>query len=112
MGIILSSAGLTEQGLIDSSHDRSFRQGIQPEHKSTRLTGAEVAATDDRRWIDHICLGGHARHGHSWPYCLRSDQAALRSCTRTWAAEFKDRSIRANTLSRRAKREYIARINR
>ena len=42
---------------------------------------------------------GHALHGPGNHSTYAATKAALRSYPRTWAAEFKDSGLRANTLS-------------
>jgi NAD(P)-dependent dehydrogenase (short-subunit alcohol dehydrogenase family) len=97
--IIVSSAGITEQGYIDS---------ITPEHfdKVFNLNGrAPVFLVNKLLPLmtggGSIILVSSAMHvkgipGHT---AYAASKAALRSYARTWAAEFKDRGIRVNTLS-------------
>ena len=63
---------------------------------------------DPRRWrrpeakgkIDVVVSSlGHALHGPGNHSTYAATKAALRSYPRTWAAEFKDSGLRANTLS-------------
>ena len=97
--VVLSSAGITEQGAIDS---------LTPEHfdKVFNLNGrAPVFLVNKLLPLmtggGSIILVGSAMHvmgvpGHT---AYAATKAALRSYARTWAAEFKDRGIRANVLS-------------
>jgi NAD(P)-dependent dehydrogenase (short-subunit alcohol dehydrogenase family) len=97
--IIVSSAGITEQGYIDS---------IKPDHfdKVFNLNGrAPVFLVNKLLPLmtrgGSIILVSSAMHvmgipGHT---AYAASKAALRSYARTWAAEFKDRGIRVNTLS-------------
>ncbi len=97
--IIVSNAGITEQGLIDS---------LTPEHfdKVFNLNGrAPVFLVNKLLPLmtgkGSIILVGSGMHlmgipGHT---AYAATKAALRSYARTWAAEFKDRGIRVNTLS-------------
>jgi NAD(P)-dependent dehydrogenase (short-subunit alcohol dehydrogenase family) len=97
--IVLSNAGITEQGMLDS---------ITPEHfdKVFNLNGrAPVFLVNKLLPLmtagGSIILVGSAMHlmgipGHT---AYAATKAALRSYARTWAAEFKDRGIRVNTLS-------------
>ena len=82
---------------------------ITPEHydrvfalntKAPLFPRAEVAADDGQWRIDHPRGLGYALHGPGEPLGLRGHQGG--SCvpmSRTWAAEFKDSGIRANTPS-------------
>jgi NAD(P)-dependent dehydrogenase (short-subunit alcohol dehydrogenase family) len=97
--IIVSSAGITEQGSIDS---------LTPEHfdKVFNLNGrAPVFLVQKLLPLmtggGSIILVSSAMHlmGISGHTVYAATKAALRSYTRTWAAEFKDRGIRVNTLS-------------
>ncbi len=97
--IIVASAGITEQGYIDT---------LTPEHfdKVFNLNGrAPVFLVNKLLPLmtgkGSIVLVGSGMHlmgipGHT---AYAATKAALRSYARTWAAEFKDRGIRVNTLS-------------
>jgi len=97
--IIVSNAGITEQGYIDT---------ITPEHfdKVFNLNGrAPVFLVNKLLPLmtggGSIILVSSAMHlmgiaGHT---AYAATKASLRSYARTWAAEFKDRGIRVNTLS-------------
>jgi NAD(P)-dependent dehydrogenase (short-subunit alcohol dehydrogenase family) len=99
VNIIVASAGITEQGYIDT---------ITPEHfdKVFNLNGrAPVFLVNKLLPLmsrgGSIILISSAMHvmgipGHT---AYAATKAALRSYARTWAAEFKDRGIRVNTLS-------------
>ena len=97
--IIVSSAGITEQGSIDS---------LTPDHfdKVFNLNGrAPVFLVQKLLPLmtkgGSIILVSSAMHGMGIPghTAYAASKAALRSYARTWAAEFKDRGIRANTLT-------------
>lgn len=97
--IIVSSAGITEQGEIDS---------ITPQHfdRVFNLNGRAPVFLVNKllplmKGSGSIILVSSAMHlmgipGHT---AYAATKAAMRSYARTWAAEFKDRGIRVNTLS-------------
>lgn len=99
VNIIVASAGITEQGYIDT---------ITPEHfdKVFNLNGRAPVFLVNKSLLlmsrgGSIILISSAMHvmgipGHT---AYAATKAALRSYARTWAAEFKDRGIRVNTLS-------------
>jgi NAD(P)-dependent dehydrogenase (short-subunit alcohol dehydrogenase family) len=97
--IIVSNAGLTEQALIDSvtpdHFDRTFNLNARaPVFLVQKLLPLMTGGGS-------IILVSSAMHvmgipGHT---AYAATKAALRSYARTWAAEFKDRGIRVNTLS-------------
>ena len=97
--VIVSSAGITEQGNIDALTPEHFdkvfnlnaRAPVFLVNKLLPLMGKDGS----------IILVGSAMHvmgvpGHT---AYAATKAALRSYVRTWAAEFKNRGIRANVLS-------------
>ena len=97
--IVVSSAGITEQGQIDS---------LTPDHfdKVFSLNGRAPVFLVQKllplmTGVGSIILVSSAMHsmgiaGHT---AYAASKAALRSYARTWAAEFKNRGIRVNTLS-------------
>ncbi|HEY1993011.1 MAG TPA: SDR family oxidoreductase [Edaphobacter sp.] len=97
--IIVSNAGLTEQASIDT---------LTPEHfDKTFNLNARAPVFLVQKLLPlmtgggSIILVGSGMHvmgipGHT---AYAATKAALRSYARTWAAEFKDRGIRVNTLS-------------
>jgi NAD(P)-dependent dehydrogenase (short-subunit alcohol dehydrogenase family) len=97
--IIVSNAGLTEQALIDSvtpdHFDRTFNLNARaPVFLVQKLLPLMTGGGS-------IILVSSAMHvmgipGHT---AYAATKAALRSYARTWAAEFKGRGIRVNTLS-------------
>jgi NAD(P)-dependent dehydrogenase (short-subunit alcohol dehydrogenase family) len=97
--IIVSNAGLTEQASIDTltpeHFDRTFNLNARaPVFLVQKLLPLMTGGGS-------IILVGSGMHvmgipGHT---AYAATKAALRSYTRTWAAEFKDRGIRVNTLS-------------
>ncbi|MEH1845274.1 MAG: SDR family oxidoreductase [Nostoc sp.] len=97
--IIVSNAGLTEQALIDSltpdHFDKTFNLNAKaPVFLVQKLLPLMIGGGS-------IVLVGSAMHvmgipGHT---AYAATKAALRSYARTWAAEFKGRGIRVNTLS-------------
>ena len=97
--VIVSSAGITEQGAIDTltpSHfDKVFNlNGRAPVFLVQKLLPLMTG-------VGSIILVSSAMHsmgiaGHT---AYAASKAALRSYARTWAAEFKNRGIRVNTLS-------------
>jgi NAD(P)-dependent dehydrogenase (short-subunit alcohol dehydrogenase family) len=97
--IIVSSAGITEQGQIDSltpdHFDKVFNlNGRAPVFLVQKLL---PLMTD----VGSIILVSSAMHGMGMTghTAYAASKAALRSYARTWAAEFKNRGIRVNTLS-------------
>ena len=97
--IIVSSAGITEQGYIDSltpdHFDKVFNlNGRAPVFLVNKLLplmtrGGSIILISSAMHV--MGIPGHTAYAAS--------KAALRSYARTWAAEFKDRGIRVNTLS-------------
>jgi NAD(P)-dependent dehydrogenase (short-subunit alcohol dehydrogenase family) len=97
--IILSSAGITEQGLIDSLTPDHFDKVFNLNGRAPVFLVQKLLPLMTRG--GSIILVSSAMHlmgipGHT---AYAATKAALRSYARTWAAEFKDRGIRANTLS-------------
>ena len=97
--IIVSNAGITEQGQIDS---------LTPEHFDWVFNlNARAPVFLVQKLLPlmtgggSIILVGSAMHVMGIPChtAYAATKAALRSYARTWAAEFKDRGIRVNTLS-------------
>ena len=97
--IVVSNAGFTEQAPIDT---------LTPEHfdKAFNLM-ARGPVFLVQKMLPMMTGGGSivlvssAMHGMGIPghTAYAATKAALRSYARTWAAEFKDRGIRVNTLS-------------
>jgi NAD(P)-dependent dehydrogenase (short-subunit alcohol dehydrogenase family) len=97
--IIVSNAGLTEQALIESltpeHFDRTFNLNARaPVFLVQKLLPLMIGGGS-------VILVGSGMHvmgipGHT---AYAATKAALRSYARTWAAEFKGRGIRVNTLS-------------
>ena len=97
--IVVSNAGFTEQAPIDT---------LTPEHfdKAFKLM-ARGPVFLVQKMLPMMTGGGSivlvssAMHGMGIPghTAYAATKAALRSYARTWAAEFKDRGIRVNTLS-------------
>jgi NAD(P)-dependent dehydrogenase (short-subunit alcohol dehydrogenase family) len=97
--IIVSNAGLTEQASIDSltpdHFDRTFNLNARaPVFLVQKLLPLMTG-------FGSIILVSSAMHGMGIPghTAYAATKAALRSYARTWAAEFKGRGIRVNTLS-------------
>jgi NAD(P)-dependent dehydrogenase (short-subunit alcohol dehydrogenase family) len=97
--IIVSNAGLTEQASIDT---------LTPEHfDKTFNLNARAPVFLVQKLLPlmtgggSIILVGSGMHVMGIPdhTAYAATKAALRSYARTWAAEFKDRGIRVNTLS-------------
>lgn len=97
--IVVSNAGLTEQGPIDTLTPAHFDKVFNLNAKAPVFLVQKLLPL-----MTHggsIILVGSAMHvmgiaGHT---AYAATKAALRSYARTWAAEFKDRGIRVNTLS-------------
>lgn len=97
--IIVSSAGITEQGLIDTltpdHFDKVFnlnaRGPVFLVQKLLPLITGSGSIILISSAMHVMGIGGHTAYAAS--------KAALRSFARTWAAEFKNRGIRVNTLS-------------
>jgi NAD(P)-dependent dehydrogenase (short-subunit alcohol dehydrogenase family) len=97
--IIVSSAGITEQGSIDTltagHFDKVFNlNGRAPVFLVQKLLplmagGGSIILVSSAMHV--MGIGGHTAYAAS--------KAVLRSYARTWAAEFKNRGIRVNTLS-------------
>ena len=97
--IVVSNAGLTEQGSIDSLTPAHFDKVFNLNAKAPVFLVQKLLPL--MTGGGSIILVGSAMHvmgipGHT---AYAATKAALRSYARTWAAEFKDRGIRVNTLS-------------
>ncbi|MEH1840127.1 MAG: SDR family oxidoreductase [Nostoc sp.] len=97
--IIVSNAGLTEQALIDSLTPDHFDKTFNLNAKAPVFLVQKLLPL--MTGGGSIVLVGSAMHvmgipGHT---AYAATKAALRSYARTWAAEFKGRGIRVNTLS-------------
>lgn len=97
--IIVSNAGLTEQASIDSLTEEHFDKTFNLMAKAPVFLVQKLLPL--MTGGGSIILVGSAMHlmgipGHT---TYAATKAALRSYARTWAAEFKGRNIRVNTLS-------------
>ena len=97
--IIVSNAGITEQGSIDSLTPEHFDKIFNLNARAPVFLVQKLLPL--MTGTGSIILVGSAIHimgvpGHT---AYAATKAALRSYARTWAAEFKHRGIRANTLS-------------
>ncbi len=97
--IVVASAGLTEQGSIDTLTPEHFDKVFNLNAKAPVFTVQKLLPLMSKG--GSIILVGSGMHvmgipGHT---AYAATKAALRSYARTWAAEFKDRGIRVNTLS-------------
>jgi NAD(P)-dependent dehydrogenase (short-subunit alcohol dehydrogenase family) len=97
--IIVSNAGLTEQASIDSLTPDHFDKTFKLNARGPVFLVQKLLPLMTRG--GSIILVGSAMHvmgipGHT---AYAATKAALRSYARTWAAEFKGRGIRVNTLS-------------
>ncbi len=97
--IIVASAGVTEQGSVDTLTPEHFDRVFNLNAKAPVFTVQKLLPLMTNG--GSVILVGSAMHvmgipGHT---AYAATKAALRSYARTWAAEFKDRGIRVNTLS-------------
>ncbi len=97
--VIVSSAGITEQGSIDALTPEHFDKVFALNSRAPVFLVQKLLPLMPRG--GSIILVSSAMHvmgiaGHT---AYAATKAALRSYVRTWAAEFKGRGIRANTLS-------------
>lgn len=97
--IIVSNAGVTEQGALDSLTPEHFDKIFDLNARAPVFLVQKLLPlmTDG----GSVVLVSSAMHlmgipGHT---AYAATKAALRSYARTWAAEFKNRGIRVNTLS-------------
>jgi NAD(P)-dependent dehydrogenase (short-subunit alcohol dehydrogenase family) len=97
--IVVSSAGITEQGQIDSLTPEHFDKVFNLNGRAPVFLVQKLLPLMANR--GSIILVSSAMHGMGIPghTAYAASKAALRSFARTWAAEFKDRGIRVNTLS-------------
>ena len=97
--IVVSSAGITEQGLIDTLTQDHFDRVFNLNGRAPVFLVQKLLPLMTRG--GSIILVSSAMHSMGIPghTAYAATKAALRSYARTWAAEFKDRGIRANTLS-------------
>lgn len=97
--VIVSNAGVTEQGSIDTLTPEHFDKVFNLNARAPVFLVQKLLPF--MRPGGSIILVGSGMHvmgiaGHT---AYAATKAALRSYVRTWAAEFKDRGIRANVLS-------------
>jgi NAD(P)-dependent dehydrogenase (short-subunit alcohol dehydrogenase family) len=97
--IIVANAGLTEQAPIDTLTPEHFDKTFNLNARGPVFLVQKLLPLMSRG--GSIILVSSAMHvmgipGHT---TYAATKAALRSYARTWAAEFKDRGIRVNTLS-------------
>lgn len=97
--IVVSNAGLTEQGSIDNLTPAHFDKVFNLNAKAPVFLVQKLLPLMTS--AGSIILVSSAMHvmgipGHT---AYAATKAALRSYARTWAAEFKNRGIRVNTLS-------------
>ena len=97
--IIVSNAGITEQGSIGTLTPEHFDKVFNLNARAPVFLVQKLLPLMTGK--GSIILVGSAIHvmgvpGHT---AYAATKAALRSYARTWAAEFKDRGIRANVLS-------------
>jgi NAD(P)-dependent dehydrogenase (short-subunit alcohol dehydrogenase family) len=97
--IIVSNAGLTEQASIESLTPENFDRTFNLNAKAPLFLVQKLLPL--MKGGGSIILVGSGMHvmgipGHT---AYAATKAASRSYARTWAAEFKDRGIRVNTLS-------------
>ena len=95
----MSNAGFTEQGSIDTLTPEHFDKTFNLMARGPVFLVQKLLPMMTRG--GSIILVSSAMHvmgipGHT---AYAATKAALRSYDRTWAAEFKDRGIRVNTLS-------------
>ena len=97
--IIVSNAGFTEQAAIDTLTPEHFDKTFDLMARAPVFLVQKLLPLMKRG--GSIILVGSAMHGMGIPghTAYAASKAALRSYARTWAAEFKDRGIRVNTLS-------------
>ena len=97
--IIVSNAGITEQGSIDSLTPEHFDKVFNLNARAPVFLVQKLLPLMTGK--GSIILVGSAIHvmgvpGHT---AYAATKAAIRSYARTWAAEFKDRGVRVNMLS-------------
>lgn len=97
--IVVLSAGMTEQGPIETLTPEHFDKVFSLNAKAPVFTTQKLLPLMTEG--GSIILVGSAMHtmgipGHT---AYAATKAAMRSYARTWAAEFKDRGIRANVLT-------------
>ena len=97
--IVVSNAGVTEQGSIETLTPEHFDRVFNLNARAPVFLVQKLLPLMTGK--GSIILVGSAMHvmgvpGHT---AYAATKAALRSFVRTWAAEFKDRGIRANMLS-------------
>ncbi|MGI4811969.1 MAG: SDR family NAD(P)-dependent oxidoreductase [Janthinobacterium lividum] len=97
--IIVSNAGFTEQASIDTLTPEHFDKAFDLMARGPVFLVQKLLPMMKGR--GSIILVSSAMHGMGIPghTAYAATKAALRSYARTWAAEFKDRGIRVNTLS-------------
>lgn len=97
--IIVSNAGFTEQASIDTLTPEHFDKNFNLMARAPIFLVQKLLPM--MKQGGSIILVSSAMHGMGIPghTAYAAAKAALRSYARTWAAEFKDRGIRVNTLS-------------
>ena len=99
VNVIVSNAGITEQGTLDTLTPEHFDKVFNLNAKAPVFLVQKLLPL--MKQGGSIVLVGSAIHtmgiaGHT---AYAATKAALRSYARTWAAEFKARGIRANVLN-------------
>jgi NAD(P)-dependent dehydrogenase (short-subunit alcohol dehydrogenase family) len=99
LDIIVSSAGLTEQASIETLTPAHFDKTFNLNARAPVFLVQKLLPLMTRG--GSIVLVSSAMHLKGFPghTAYAASKAAMRSYARTWAAEFKDRGIRVNTLS-------------
>jgi len=97
--VIVTSAGLVEQAPIDTATPEHFDKTFNVNARGTFFTVQKLLPLMTRG--GSIVLVSSAMHYLGIPThsAYAATKAAVRSFSRTWAAELKDRGIRVNTLS-------------
>lgn len=97
--VIVSNAGITEQGTVDAMTPEHFDKTFNLNAKAPVFLVQKLLPL--MTGGGSIILVGSAMHvmGNPGHTAYAATKAALRSYARTWAAEFKGRGIRVNTLS-------------
>ncbi|AXC11935.1 3-oxoacyl-[acyl-carrier protein] reductase [Acidisarcina polymorpha] len=97
--IIVSNAGFTERAAIEDITPEHFDKSLNVMARAPVFLVQKLLPLMTRK--GSIILVSSAMHqmGFAGHTAYAATKAANRSYARTWAAEFKDRGIRANTLS-------------
>jgi len=99
LNIVVTSAGFVEQAPIDTATPEHFDKTFNLNARSVFFTVQKALPLMTRGGSIVLVSSGMSRMGIPGHTTYAATKAAIRSFSRTWAAELKGRGIRVNTLS-------------